>query len=103
MFEDGLDAPKAASSKNSRLLALGRGQRRIDSRSRERNFRNFGRPRAKGTESGPGDETYNQDESDAATDIGAHHGWSPGMPVLVYSFSALLDAARWMLDEGKTC
>src|SRR6266478_4398519 len=103
MFEDRLDAPKAAASKNSRLLALGGGQRRIDSRSRERNFRSFRRPRAKSTESGPSDEAKNQDESDAAADIGALHGWSPRMPILAYSFSVRLDAVRWTLDGAKIC
>src|SRR5258708_10170695 len=101
MLEDRLDAPKAAASKNSRLLALGGGQRRIDSRSRERDFRSFRRPRAKSTESGPGDEPKNQDESDAAADIRALHGWPPGMPILVYSFSVRLDAVRSVLDRGR--
>src|SRR5260370_30850410 len=74
MLEDRLDAPKAAASKNSRLLALGGGQPRIDSRSRERDFRSFRKPRANSTETGPGDESKNQDKSDAAADIGALHG-----------------------------
>src|SRR5260370_9800819 len=66
MLEDRLDAPKAAASKNSRLLALGGGQRRIDSRSRERDFRRFRSPRAKSTETSPGDQPKNQTESHAA-------------------------------------
>src|SRR5258708_9081725 len=83
------------------VLGFGSCQRYRDHRSRERNSRSFGKPRAKGTESRPGNEANNQDESDAAANIRALHGWSPWMPILVYSFSVRLDATRRMLDGGR--
>src|ERR1700694_2340962 len=77
MFENGLDAPKAASGKNGGLLALGGGQRRIDSRHGERYFGGFGRPRGKSTESGPTHKANNHHKGDAATNIRTLHGPSP--------------------------
>src|SRR5260370_6487687 len=100
MFEDRLDAPKAAASKNSRLLALGGGQGRIYSRSRDGNFRSFRRPRAKSAESRPADAAQNQEESNAAADIRALHGGAPTKDILAYSLFSPVDAVRWVLDGG---
>src|SRR6267154_4419465 len=73
VFEDGLDAPEAASGKNCGLLALGRGQRCIDGWNGNQRLRLFWRPGAKRAKSSSSDQSEYHYYCDASSNIGALH------------------------------
>src|SRR5216683_1160692 len=101
MFEDGLDAPEAASGKNRGLLALGSGQRRIYGRRGEGHF--LGLREASSQEHGKRSSRRGQQSQLRRCRV-QYRGsaWFVSLtPVLVYSLYAGLDADRWVLDGGR--